>query len=232
MRPTIAALITLPLFALPAHAATRSVPVQGFSKIRVEGPFTVKVRTGQSVSVKASGPETRLDKLIVENRGGTLLVTNEKGWSWRGLSWGRDDEVLIEISVPMIEAAELAGSGELAVDRVRTGNFSALVTGSGNLSVARLDATRLKGTVTGSGDLSLTGKTSQAELSLTGSGDLLASALTVNQLNASLLGSGDLKVGKTLTARARLMGSGDIVIAGRPKCTISKMGSGEVRCGG
>jgi hypothetical protein len=232
MRHTIAALTTLSLFALPAHAATRSVPVQDFSKIRAEGPFTVKVRTGQSVSVKASGPKARLDKLIVENRGGTLLVTAEKGWNWRGLSWGRDDEILVEISVPMIEAAELTGSGELAIDRVRTGNFTALVTGSGNLSVARLDATRLKGTVTGSGDLSLTGKASQAELSLTGSGDLLASALTVDKLSASLLGSGDLKVGKTLTARARLMGSGDIVIAGRPRCTIGKMGSGEVRCGG
>ncbi len=231
MRLTIVALIAIPLLASQAGAATRAIPVPGFSKIRVEGPYSVKVRTGRSVSVKATGAQNRLDKLVVETRGDTLLVTTERGWNWRAMNWGRNDHVVIEVGVPMIEAAELSGSGELDIDKVRTQDFTALVTGSGNLGVARLDTARVKGTVTGSGDLSLAGKTARADLSLTGSGDLLAPALGVDLLTASLLGSGDLIVGATRTAKARLMGSGDIVIAGRPKCTTSKMGSGEIRCG-
>lgn len=233
MRATTAALFALPLIAaaLPAHAATRSIPVPNFVKLRVEGPYTVRVHTGAKVSVRASGPQSRLDKLTVESRGNTLILSTEKSWSWRGLSWGKDDAVTIDITVPMLEGAELTGSGDVAIDRVRTGDFAATLTGSGNLTVSQLDSSRLKASVTGSGDLSLAGKTARADMSVTGSGDLRGAGLAVNLLTATVMGSGDISVGPTRVARAKVMGSGDIRIAGRPNCTSSKMGSGEIRCG-
>ena len=232
MRLTITAFMALTLIALPAHAATRAIPVPGFSKLRVEGPFTVRVHTGQAASLRASGPQERLDRLKVESRDGTLLITTERGWSWRGMSWGKTEQIVIEIGVPMLDSAELTGSGDLAVDRVRTDRFTALLIGSGHLSVGRLDTVRLKATLAGSGDIALTGATGLADLSVTGSGDLLAPALTADMLNAAVMGSGDLRVGPTKTAKARMMGSGDISIAGHPRCTTSKMGSGDIKCGG
>ena len=234
MRTIKTAMIGLPLIAaaLPAEAATRNIPVPSFNKLRVEGPYTVRVHTGGSVSVKASGPETLLDKLVVETRGNTLLVSTEKGWSWRGMSWGKQETVYVDISVPMIEAAELNGSGTVTVDKVRATGFTALLTGSGDLDISRLETGNLKATVTGSGDLALAGKAGRADMSVTGSGNLRAGGLTVNVLTASVLGSGDLDVGATRTAKARVMGSGDISIAGRPTCTTSKMGSGDIKCGG
>lgn len=234
MRATTAALFALPLIAavLPAHAATRSIPVPNFVKLRVEGPYTVRVHTGAKVSVRASGPQSRLDKLTAETRGNTLILSTDRSWNWRNLGWGKNDAVTIDITVPMLEGAELTGSGDVAVDRVRTGDFTAALTGSGNLIISQLDASRLKATVTGSGDLSLAGKAGRADMSVTGSGDLRGADLTVNLLTATVMGSGDISVGPTRVARAKVMGSGDIRIAGRPNCTSSKMGSGEIRCGG
>jgi len=233
MRAMIAALFAIPLIAVapPAAAATRSIPVPNFVKLRVEGPFTVRVRTGAKVSVKASGPQSRLDKLLIESRGTSLIVTTDKSGSWRGARWGKDDIVYVDITVPMLEAAELTGSGDVNVDRIRTSDFTALVTGSGNLSVDHLDSSRLKATVTGSGDLALAGKTGRADMSVTGSGDLRGPDLSVNLLTATVLGSGDISVGSTRVAKAKVMGSGDIRIAGRPNCTSSKMGTGDIKCG-
>lgn len=234
MRAPIAALFALPLIAaaVQAHAATRSIPVPNFVKLRVEGPFSIRVHTGAKVSVRASGPQSRLDKLVVESRGTTLVLSAEKSWGWRGSNWGKDDIVHVDITVPMLEAAELTGSGDVTIDRIRASDFTALLTGSGNLSVDRLVSSRLKATVTGSGDLSLAGSTGRADMSVTGSGDLRGAGLSVNLLTATVLGTGDIDVGSTRVAKAKVIGSGDIHIAGRPSCTSSKMGSGDIRCGG
>ena len=233
MRLPATALIVLPLAvsALPAASATRAFPVPGFVKLRVEGPYSVRVRTGARSSVNARGPQSRIDKLMVESRGDTLLVSTEKSWNWSGLQGGKNEMVSIEITVPMLEAAELTGSGDVSIDRIRTSAFAALLTGSGDLSVARLETSRLRAAVTGSGDLKLAGHAGRADASVQGSGTVHAGGLSVDLLTASAAGSGDIDVGPTRTARVNLAGSGNISIAGRPSCTKNKVGSGEIRCG-
>ena len=231
----VAALLALPLavaaLAQPAAAATRNFPVPSFSKLRVEGPYTVRVHTGASPSVKANGPQARIDKLIVESRGDTLVVTTDKSWEWRGTSWGKNDAVTVDISVLTLEAAELTGSGDVSVDRVRTTTFSALLNGSGDLSVEKLETARLNASVAGSGDLTIAGRTGRADASVKGSGDIHAAGLSVNMLNASVTGSGDITVGPTQVAKANVVGSGDITVGGRPNCSFTKTGSGDIRCG-
>lgn len=229
-----AALIALPLAActLSAQAATRAFPVPGFTKLRVEGPYDVRVHTGGPVSVNARGPAARIDKLIVEPRGDTLVVTTEKGWNWHGPSWETSDKVILDISVPMLTSAALAGSGDVHVDHIRASDFIALLTGSGDLSIDRVETARLRADVTGSGDLTLAGHSGRADAAVHGSGDLRAAGLTVELLNVALAGSGDISIGATRAAHGSLVGSGDISIAGRPSCQISKVGSGDIKCGG
>jgi hypothetical protein len=232
MRTSILTLIGLSVAAtaLPAQAATRAFPVPGFVKLRVEGPYTVRVRTGTKVSVNASGPQNIIDRLIVEPRSGTLVVTVQKGWNWNPLSW-TGGKVIVDITVPMLESAELAGPGNLTIDRIRTTAFTAVLSGPGDLTVGRLDTSRLKADLTGPGDLTITGKTGRADASLTGPGDIRAGGLAVDLLNASLTGPGTMRVGATRVARATLTGPGDIIIAGKPSCTVRKTGPGSVKCG-
>ena len=235
MRTSVIALICAALTgaAVPgmAAAATRTFPVPGFVKLRVEGPYNVRVRTGAKAAVNARGPQSRIDKLIVEPRGDTLVVTTEKSWNWGGMKWSGDDTVYVDITVPMLTGVTLAGSGDVTIDRIRTATFSALLTGSGDLSIGRLDSSRLSAGVTGSGDLTLAGKTGKADASVRGSGDLRATGLAVDLLTASVAGSGDISVGPTRVAKASVVGSGDIHVGGRSSCTKSKVGSGDIYCG-
>ena len=224
--------LTFAATAMPAIAATRPFPVPGFTKLRIEGPYMVHVRTGAGPSVNARGPQSQLDKLTVESRGDLLVISTEKGWNWTSLHWGKDQIVTIDVTVPMLQAATLTGSGDVNIDHIRTSAFAAQLTGSGDLSIAQLETSRLSASVNGSGDLTIAGRTGRADASVQGSGDLRASGLAVGLLNASVTGSGDISIGATKVAKANIVGSGDISIAGRPSCTKNKVGSGDIRCGG
>lgn len=232
MRLSIPALLGLSLVAtaLPAQAATRAFPVPGFVKLRVEGPYTVRVRTGGRVSVNASGPQNAIDRLVVEPRGTTLVVTSERGSNWNPLRW-TGGKVVVDITVPMLEAVELAGPGDLTIDRIRTTAFSAALSGPGDLTVGRLDTSRLTASLSGPGDLTIAGRTGRADASLTGPGDIRAAGLAVDLLSANLMGPGTISVGPTRVARANLTGPGDIRIAGKPSCTVRKTGPGSIKCG-
>jgi len=228
----LAAAGAVALAALPVSAADRSYPVGAFTKLRVEGPYTVRVHTGARASVAARGPQNRLDKLTVEQRGDTLVVSTVKGWSWSGWSWGKQDNVYIDIGVPMLSGAALTGSGDVTVDAVKGASFAASVTGSGDLAIGSVQAGSLVATVTGSGDLTVSGRAHKADATVSGSGNLHAGGLSVGLLGATVTGSGDIAVGPTQAANARVTGSGDISIAGHPRCTTRKTGSGDISCGG
>jgi hypothetical protein len=228
----IAGAIAATMAASPALAANRNFSVPDFTKLRVEGPYTVHVRTGSHVSVSARGPQRRLERLIVEERDGTLVISTEKSAFNMGWAMGESQEVVVDITVPTLSAASLTGSGDVSVDRIRTPMFEAALTGSGDLAIAEINTGRLSAVVTGSGDLSLAGHAERADAAVRGSGDIKAGGLAVGALTVNVSGSGDVTVGPTRQAGGTLVGSGDIGIAGHPTCTISKHGSGDVRCGG
>ena len=234
MRCSMVALLALSIAAvtaMPSIAATRAFPVPGFMKLRVEGPYSVHVHTGDRTSVNARGPAAGLDKLVIESRGDTLVISARKGWNEHNMRQTRDDSVQIDISVPMLESADLTGPGNVSVDTIRTSSFTALMTGTGTLSITRLDSSRLRANVNGSGELTISGRTGRADASVQGSGGLRGSGLAVDLLTASVAGSGSIGIGPTRVARASVVGSGIINIAGRPSCTKSTTGSGEIRCG-
>jgi hypothetical protein len=220
------------LSSAPAFAANRAFPVTGFEKLSVEGPYTVHVRTGLRTSVYAHGPQSRLDRLLIEMHGDTLSISTLKSaWNW-GWSMGDHDNVVIDVTVPMLNAAKLTGSGDVNIDAIRTPAFETALTGSGDLAVAHLETGRLTATLTGSGDLTLNGRAGRADTAVRGSGDLKAAGLAVETLAGSVTGSGDLTVGPARQANLTVTGSGDIAVAGHPACTTSKHGSGDIRCGG
>lgn len=224
-------LLACALTTSPALAANRAFPVSGFDSLRAEGPYVIRVRTGARPSVNAHGPQKRLDRLIVEQRGGTLVVSTEKG-GWMDWGMGTQDEVIVDITVPMLKAASLTGSGSVTIDRIKAPAFESLLTGSGDVVVSQIETGQLTATITGSGDMTLTGRAARTEATVRGSGDLRAQTLSVDILAATVTGSGDVTVGPARQASVSLTGSGDVTVAGRPKCAISKRGSGDVRCGG
>src|SRR5215212_1252617 len=83
MRTLLSAALLALTLAVPASAATRNFGVSGFEKIRVDGPFKVRLSTGVAPFAQASGSAAALDRVSLEVRGNTLVVQTSAS-SWGG----------------------------------------------------------------------------------------------------------------------------------------------------
>lgn len=214
------------LLAVPASAAERDFGVGNFSELGVVGPYDVTVTTGGAASVRAFGEQADLDQMKAEIRGGRLEIgpRDRNGWKW----FHNSKPVKVRVTVPSaLSSAGLAGSGDVAVDRMRGGSVSLDISGSGNLNVAAIEARTAKLSIAGSGDITASGRCDSAKLSVAGSGDIRAKGLQCQIASASVAGSGDIAVMATKTASISIMGSGDVTVTGGARCATSKMGSGD-----
>ncbi|PTQ10720.1 DUF2807 domain-containing protein [Sphingomonas oleivorans] len=234
MRPLILSVLLLAAWSTGASAATRSFAPASFDRIEVTGPFTVDVRTGPAPSAHAIGSDKALDRLVVEVRGRTLLVSAKRDdWgNWIGLNGGDLGKVVVHVTTPALHAAALTGSGDLTVDRVRAPRFNLSLTGSGDVAIGALNSGRLDVSVTGSGNARVAGRAQKLRLALQGSGDIDAAKLAAADAEVNVAGSGDAVLNASRTATVSLMGSGDVRIGGKARCTVNKHGSGDVTCGG
>jgi len=212
-------------------AVSRNYQVGSFDQIEVAGPYDVEVRTGSAPSVSARGGQKLIEHMVVEVRGGKLLIHPErqKGWFHRG--WNFHGKVNLTVTVPQLRGATIAGSGGIKVDQVRGDTFEGAVAGSGGLDVGALDVKSLKLAIAGSGGVkAASGRTQGATFEIAGSGDIDARGVQAQTANVSIAGSGNISANATGTADVSIMGSGDVQLTGGAKCKISKAGSGNVSC--
>lgn len=210
---------------------SRSYQVGNFNEIELAGAYDVDVKTGPNVSITARGPEKLIERLVVEVKGNTLQIHPRKEKGWFNMGWNSHGNVQLTVTVPALQAATLAGSGVIAIDKVQGDRFDGQIAGSGDLRVGSVDVGLLKLGIAGSGDAKAgTGKARNAEYDIAGSGGVDGGGIAVEDLKISIAGSGDVKANATKTADVDIMGSGDVDLTGGAKCTISKAGSGDVRC--
>lgn len=236
------AIAILATAALTASACTRertedagpmgakNFAVGNFTKLTIAGPYDVTVRTGGQPAVSAKGPQNVLDHLVVEVDGDELEIHPEKKNGWSGMRWRGSDKVTLEITVPMINEATVAGSGGVRIDKLNGNKFEGTVAGSGDLDLGGVDVGELEVSLAGSGSLRAAGKARTAEYSIAGSGDIEAGNLISEILKVSIAGSGGVRANATKAGSVTIMGSGDVTVTGGAKCDVHKMGSGSVNC--
>ena len=230
--------ILIPLLALSACSASgdvasgrRTFTVPGnFDAVTLGGPDNVRVVTGGTPSIVATGRSADLDKVEIELRGSELVVTRNSGgfmrWSWSG-----DHDVAIIVTVPKpIVGATLKGSGDLNVDQAGGERFEAQLKGSGDMTVAKIVAQAARLSLAGSGDLKAGGQAKSVEIDLAGSGGVDAAHLMAETADIELRGSGDIQAHASRSAKVALRGSGNVTVKGTGNCQSDKDGSGEVRC--
>lgn len=218
------------LTAIPAAAAERAYTVTNFDRVRVEGPYTVRVTSGKAASAKATGSAAALDAVIVRVDGRTLIVRRDTN-GWGGFPQADKGRVSIAVSVPVLVGASLAGSGALAIDAMRGARVDLAVDGSGQIQVGRITADMLNATVAGSAGLDMAGRAATARVDLRGSGAIRAGTLEANDAKVSSAGSGQLVLTVKRAANIQFVGSGVVEILGTPACTVRNIGSGDVVCG-
>ena len=205
---------------------SRTYQVGAFDKINLTGSPDVRVAVGGQPSVRAEGDAAELERLEIQVVGGELRIGMRPG-TWVGSHRG----IIIHVTVPSLQAASIAGSGDINIDRVQGQAFAATVGGSGDLDVGQLRVGNASFNLTGSGGIRASGGASRIDAAVNGSGDLSLAGFETGDATISVVGSGDVALRATGTASVQLTGSGDVNIAGGARCTIARTGSGDVSCG-
>jgi hypothetical protein len=198
--------------------------VSAFSKIRLEGSFTIEAQQGNRTQVSVRADDNLTDHLetVVENS--TLVVRGTPKVSWRTSS-----PMVVRVTFQELQAAELSGSGDFNIHDLKTERFAASVSGSGDMRVDKAQVVNLQARLAGSGDLVVTGSADTVEASLAGSGDIDLQQLMAKKGSVKLAGSGDLNVHASESVSVSLVGSGDVRVYGRP-ATVNRqvVGGGNV----
>ncbi|MEO9131582.1 MAG: head GIN domain-containing protein [Sphingomonas sp.] len=210
--------------------SSRSFAVADFTSVDLRGSDNVDVRVGTGFSVRAEGPSPELDKLKIEKVGNTLKVGRING---NDFQWGGNHKsVTVFVTMPRIAEANIAGSGDMMVDRVDGQSFAGTSAGSGSLNVVSLSVQSGDFSVAGSGSIKAKGSAKRLKMAIAGSGDIDAGGVKAEGADVSVSGSGGARADVTGPAQVSAIGSGDVDLGSGAKCTTSKMGSGEVHCGG
>lgn len=218
--------------AAPAHAADRSYVVTNFDRIRVDGPFSVRVEVGTGgAAASASGDERTLGDLDISVEGTTLTVRKgSQGWGERGET--RGPSPVVTLRTPAVRGATVVGGAKLTLSgRVRTNRFDVQVTGAGTIDATGVDADDVVVTVIGNGNVTLAGRAARARFSTNGGGTIAATALDAGDVLALMDGAGETRASARYTADLTNRGLGLITISGSPKCTVRGQSTGPIQCG-
>lgn len=231
MKSHFAGLI-LVLLPLQAAAADRSLIVTNFDRVRVEGPFDVRLTVGGSSGSKASvsGDASVLDTVDVDVQGTTLVVRrNGNGWGEQGKPAG--PAPVIVLSTPTLRGATVTGAGNLAIGgSTRAQRLDLQLAGSGRIDASGADADELHAALVGSGAIAIAGSARRAQLTADGTGGIAADALVANDLKVQLVGPGEVHAQARFTADLTSNGLGRIVVRGGAKCMKHAQSGGPILC--
>jgi hypothetical protein len=207
---------------------SRSYAVADFTSVDQRGPDDVDVRVGTSFSVRAEGDPDVIEKVKIDRVGDTLRVGRVKS---AGFSWGSGNGVKIYITMPRLTGVSLAGSGDMAVDRIEGTAFDGTIAGSGTLTLGAVAVDAMTLSIAGAGSIAARGETGALKVSIAGSGDVEAGGLKASGAEIEIAGAGSIKAAVDGAANVSILGSGDVDLGPKARCRTSKMGSGDVRCG-
>lgn len=216
--------------AAPAAAAERSFSVSSFDRIRIEGPFEVRIATGQAPGAKAVADTRSLDVLDIRVEGTTLIVRlSGEGWGERPRT--ATTAPVVTLRTPALRAAVVNAGGRVTITGMKGQRLDLSVNGSGALAVTGVETDQLNATVIGTGTIALAGRAARAQLLMNGPGAIDATALGVNDLTVRLDGTGETKAAARYTAIVTTTGLGRVTVAGSPACTVKAIAGGPVSCG-
>lgn len=223
----LAALPLLLAAATPAFSAERSYSVTSFDRVRVEGPFAVRLVTGKSPFARASGNQRALDAVTIEINGQTLVVRPNRS-SWGGYPGQPAGPVEISIGTHDLRSAVLNGSGAIAIDKVKGLSFDLTIQGSGTASIADVSVDRLSAGIAGAGSARLGGKALKLTAVIRGTSSLDASQLQAKDVKIGAEGPSTVQAFASNSADVDARGLAAVTLAGKPGCKVVAQGSATV----
>lgn len=221
------AAIAAVIAAGPALAAERTFSITGFDRVRIDGPFSVKLKTNVAPFARASGSVHALDAVTVEVQGRTLIVRPNRA-AWGGYPGKSAGPVEISLGTHDLSAARVNGSGTLAIDRIRGLSFNLAVQGSGGIRVAAAEVDQLDVGIAGNGNAAIAGTALKLTAAIRGIASFDGSALRVKDATIATDGATTISATISNSVKVTAQGTAAVTIAGDPACTVKTTGSAVV----
>lgn len=213
--------------AAPAGAETRNFGITSFEKVRVDGPFKVRLTTGVAPFATATGSPAALDRVAIEVRGNTLVVHNNLD-SWGGYPGKDAGPVEVSLGTHDLSAAWLNGSGMLSIDRVRGLSFDLSVQGSGAGDIGLAAVDQLNVSVVGTASARLAGRAAKMTAVIRGISSLDASSLAAKDATLGADGAATISASISDSVTIDASGPATVRLTGGPSCTLRVAGSASV----
>ena len=210
------------------HSATETRNVSDFEAITSDGSMDLEVRqTGkEAVEVQADDNLLPLIETVVEpgSNGRTLVIRFK-----RGESISHHSSIKVRIDVVKLNSISTSGSGDVAVESLKTPSFKLAISGSSDAKLNALATDAFELRISGSGDVVGSGNARQVKVSIAGSGDADLDALVADDVTVRIAGSGDASVNANKALDVSIAGSGDVTYRGNPaSLKTSTAGSGSI----
>jgi hypothetical protein len=217
---------------------TVNVQVQGFTSIKVGGPFEVHIIQGGTEALKYTAPAYLVKQITVEVDHGVLKVQRKiDAWGWNihklwseNNLWHNEDRVVVYITAQQINGFTASGSTNATFDGPVSANSLMLRTRGSASIQGKIAVKFLEGRVSGSGQIAVSGSADKSAVKVSGSGHFSGKQLVTGVSSALVSGSGQADVYASDKVDATVHGSGVISYTGQPKSVSrSTSGSGEIR---
>ena len=226
MRLLLPALALL-LASAPSQAAERNFTVTGFTKIRIDGAYNVKLTTNSAPFARASGDAAALDQVALDVEGSTLVIHPNRS-SWGGYPGEARKPVEISLGTHDLASAWVNGAGTITIDRVRGLTFDFAIEGAGSGSIAAADVDQMRIRLAGTATATIAGKAPRLTAQVRGSSSLDASALASKDVVIAAEGPASVKISAANTAKVDAYGTAVVDLTGQPACTSRIYGSATV----
>ena len=200
-------------------------------RVKLDGVIDIKLRQGDTPSLRITGDKRDMDKLTSSQTGDTLYLGTDNG---RGVKVGRSS-ARAELVLPSLREVVCEGVGttdingftgeqlELTMDGA--GSMKAVVdykvlranlggVGKMHLWVSENDKVELD--LRGAGYITLGGRSKQLKATLGGLGGLNAQQFQADSVDVELSGLGNATVFAKDTATLNLSGLGSVIVYGKP----------------
>lgn len=216
------------LSAAPAAAAERNYSVTSFDRIRVDGPYEVRLRTNVAPFARASGSQASLDGVSIKVEGRTLIVRTNASAGWGGYPGEGRGPVKIEVGTHDLTTAWVNGAGAVMIDKVRGLGFDLAIQGSGVARIDVADVDQMKIGLSGSASARIGGRAAKLTATVRGTSSLDGESLAVKDAVIGAEGPSLVRARVSGTAKVDALGLASVTFGGSPSCAVKAQGSANI----
>jgi len=201
---------------------THNEKVEKFDRIKISGPFHVKLKQDSSMSVSITADDNFFRYIKMSSDGSTLTIKTRKNFCGSG-------EVVVNIGVGMLKRIEGDGPVNYTSDgKLTTGDLRLELNGKSEVDMD-LNAANVITETNGLSNVTLRGQATSHKVEVNGSGTLHAFEFVVSKYDIQSTGKFDGEVNVLNDLGVQSTGSANVQYKGNPRnVNTSKTGASTV----